>query len=50
MLTDVCRIQYIGTATLPDYCHAGGNGPNDYVCSGVSPAYVTLVQSPVRIE
>ncbi|CAO2654605.1 Nn.00g113380.m01.CDS01 [Neocucurbitaria sp. VM-36] len=44
------KIQYIGTATLPDYCRAGGNGPNDFVCQGVSPAYITLVQTPVRIE
>ncbi|KAJ8110065.1 hypothetical protein OPT61_g6989 [Boeremia exigua] len=43
-------IQYVGTATLPNYCHAGGAGPNDFVCSGVSPAYITLVQYPGKLE
>ncbi|KAF3050239.1 Major allergen Alt a 1 [Didymella keratinophila] len=43
-------IQYVATTTLPNYCHAGGAGANDFVCQGVSPAYITLVQSPVKLE
>jgi len=39
-------MHYVGTATLPNYCRAGGNGPLDYVCQGVQDAYVTLVQYP----
>lgn len=39
-------ITYVGSATLPSYCHAGGSGPNDFVCQGVSPAYITLVEYP----
>lgn len=35
----------IGTTTLPNYCRAGGSNPNDFVCDGVSPAYITLVQN-----
>ncbi|KAJ4335338.1 hypothetical protein N0V95_008932 [Ascochyta clinopodiicola] len=43
-------VQWVATTTLPNYCRAGGSGPNDYVCQGVSPAYVTLVQSPSKLE
>ncbi|KZM18300.1 Major allergen Alt a 1 [Ascochyta rabiei] len=43
-------IQYVATTTLPDYCHAGGSGPNDYICQGVSPAYITLVQYPGKLQ
>jgi hypothetical protein len=39
-------ITLVGTTTVPDYCRAGGNGPNDFVCQGVSDAYITLVQLP----
>ncbi|KAF2025631.1 Alternaria Alternata allergen Alt A 1 [Setomelanomma holmii] len=39
-------ITYVATTTLPNYCRAGGNGPNDFVCQGVSDAYITLVQLP----
>lgn len=38
-------IKYIGTTTLPNHCRAGGSNPNDFVCDGVSPAYITLVQN-----
>ena len=37
-------IKYVGTTTLPNYCRAGGSGPQDFVCDGTSPAYITLVQ------
>merc|ERR1711881_172515 len=37
-------IKLVGTTTLPNYCHAGGAGPQDFACTGVSPAYITLVQ------
>ena len=40
------EITYVATATLPNYCRAGGNGPKDFVCQGVSDAYITLVQLP----
>jgi hypothetical protein len=43
-------IQYVATTTLPNYCRAGGAGPNDFVCQGVSPAYITLVQYPGKLE
>ncbi|KAF2823237.1 hypothetical protein CC86DRAFT_298700 [Ophiobolus disseminans] len=43
-------IQYVATATLPNYCRAGGNGPNDFVCNGVADAYITLVQYPGKLE
>lgn len=43
-------IQYVGTTTLPNYCRAGGAGPKDFVCQGVSPAYITLVQYPGKLE
>lgn len=43
-------IQYVATTTVPTYCRAGGSGPNDFVCQGVSPAYITLVQSPSKLE
>ena len=43
-------IQYVATTTLPNYCRAGGNGPNDFVCQGVSDAYITLVQYPGKLE
>ncbi|KAF2845476.1 hypothetical protein T440DRAFT_407891 [Plenodomus tracheiphilus IPT5] len=39
-------IQYVATTTLPNYCRAGGNGQNDFVCQGVDDAYITLVQYP----
>ncbi|KAH7073319.1 hypothetical protein FB567DRAFT_537501 [Paraphoma chrysanthemicola] len=42
-------IQYVATTTLPNYCRAGGNGPNDFVCQGVSDAYITLVQYPGKL-
>jgi hypothetical protein len=45
-LTDVCSNQLLGTTTLPNVCRAGGNGPYDYVCEGVSEAFVTLVKYP----
>jgi hypothetical protein len=38
------NVKLVGTATLPSYCHAGGTGPDDFACVGVSDAYVTLVQ------
>jgi hypothetical protein len=41
-----CSITYVATATLPNYCRAGGNGINDFVCQGVDDAYITLVQLP----
>ncbi|KNG51615.1 alt a 1 major allergen [Stemphylium lycopersici] len=40
------KITYVATTTLPNYCRAGGNGPKDFVCQGVSDAYITLVQLP----
>ncbi|KAF2789885.1 Alt a 1 major allergen [Melanomma pulvis-pyrius CBS 109.77] len=43
-------IQYIAATTLPNYCRAGGNGPDDFVCQGTSPAYITLVQYPGKLE
>lgn len=43
-------IQYVATTTLPNYCRAGGAGPNDFVCQGVSPAYITLVQYPGKLQ
>ncbi|KAH6629756.1 hypothetical protein C7974DRAFT_192788 [Boeremia exigua] len=43
-------IQYVATTTLPNYCRAGGAGPNDFVCQGVSPAYITLVPYPSKLE
>jgi hypothetical protein len=46
MLTIICSITWIGTTTLPNYCRAGGNGPQDFVCQGVSDAYITLVELP----
>merc|ERR1711974_368052 len=39
-------LTYVGTTTLPSYCRAGGNGPQDFVCQGVSDAYVTFVPLP----
>ncbi|CAN9159094.1 unnamed protein product [Alternaria alternata] len=39
-------ITYVATATLPNYCRAGGNGPKDFVCQGVADAYITLVTLP----
>ncbi|CAG5163712.1 uncharacterized protein ALTATR162_LOCUS6527 [Alternaria atra] len=39
-------ITYVATTTLPNYCRAGGNGPKDFVCQGVSDAYITLVTLP----
>jgi hypothetical protein len=39
-------IQYVGTTTVPNICRAGGSGPNDFICQGVSDAYVTLIQYP----
>ncbi|KAF1932560.1 Alt a 1 major allergen [Didymella exigua CBS 183.55] len=43
-------IQFVATTTLPNYCRAGGSGPDDYVCQGTSPAYITLVQYPGKLE
>ncbi|KAL1607145.1 Major allergen Alt a 1 [Nothophoma quercina] len=43
-------IQYVATTTLPNYCRAGGSGPNDFVCQGTSPAYITLVPYPSKLE
>src|SRR5690242_1599818 len=43
-------IQYVATTTVPNYCRAGGAGPNDFVCQGVSPTYITLVQYPGKLE
>ncbi|KAF2133145.1 major allergen Alt a 1 subunit [Dothidotthia symphoricarpi CBS 119687] len=43
-------IQYVGTATLPNYCRAGGAGINDFICNGVNDAYLTLVQYPGTLE
>ncbi|KAI8942320.1 Major allergen Alt a 1 [Plenodomus lindquistii] len=37
-------IQYVATTTAPNVCRAGGNGA--IVCTGVSDAYITLVQYP----
>jgi hypothetical protein len=42
----VNSVTLVGTTTVPDYCRAGGNGPNDFVCQGVSDAYITLVELP----
>ncbi|KAH6882162.1 major allergen Alt a 1 subunit [Alternaria rosae] len=39
-------LTYVGTTTIPSYCRAGGNGPQDFVCQGVADAYVTLVPLP----
>ncbi|CBX89958.1 Major allergen Alt a 1 [Plenodomus lingam] len=39
-------IQYVGAVTLPNYCRAGGNGMNDFICTGVADAYMTLAQYP----
>jgi hypothetical protein len=41
-----CRVTWIGSATLPNYCRAGGNGVNDFICTGVADAYVTLIEVP----
>ncbi|KAH8707152.1 major allergen Alt a 1 subunit [Phaeosphaeriaceae sp. PMI808] len=41
-------IQYVATTTIPNVCRVGGSGPNDYVCQGVSDAYLTLVQLPIE--
>jgi hypothetical protein len=45
----VCSYQYLATTTLPNVCRAGGNGPYDFVCDGVSDAYVTLVKYPLEL-
>merc|ERR1711874_531183 len=42
------EVTWIGTTTVPNYCRAGGNGQNDRVCTGVSDAYVTLVEIPIK--
>lgn len=42
----MCRVTLVGTTTVPEYCRAGGSGPKDVVCDGVSDAYVALVQLP----
>ncbi|EOD51940.1 putative major allergen-like protein [Neofusicoccum parvum] len=31
-----------GTIDVPVYCHAGGNGPNDFVCTGVEATSIVL--------
>ncbi|KAK0658794.1 hypothetical protein DIS24_g4510 [Lasiodiplodia hormozganensis] len=33
-----------GTVSVPTYCHAGGNGQNDFVCSQVGNATTVLNQ------
>ncbi|KAH6616293.1 hypothetical protein C7974DRAFT_436371 [Boeremia exigua] len=43
-------VQYVAATTLPNFCRAGGAGPMDYVCQGVAPAFITLVQYPGGLE
>ncbi|KAF1841870.1 uncharacterized protein K460DRAFT_292260 [Cucurbitaria berberidis CBS 394.84] len=31
-----------GTGSVPTYCHAGGNGPNDFVCSQVGAVTIVI--------
>lgn len=40
-LTYANSVGFWGQGVVPTYCHAGGNGPNDFVCSQV--AQYTLV-------
>jgi hypothetical protein len=36
-------VGFTGEGPIPTYCHAGGDGPQDFVCSQV--AFVTIVVS-----
>ncbi|KAF2758027.1 hypothetical protein EJ05DRAFT_476302 [Pseudovirgaria hyperparasitica] len=33
---------YYGEGDVPTYCHAGGNGPNDYVCDQTSATTIVI--------
>ena len=33
---------YYGEGNVPTYCHAGGNGPYDYVCDQVSATTIVI--------
>jgi hypothetical protein len=46
LCANISSVTLVGTTTVPDYCRAGGNGQNDFVCQGVSDAYITLVELP----
>ncbi|PHH62626.1 hypothetical protein CDD81_6860 [Ophiocordyceps australis] len=39
---DIEGAKEMGDTTVGVYCHAGGDGPNDFVCTQVAPAAVTL--------
>lgn len=36
-------VGFYGTGSVPTYCHAGGDGPQDFVCNVVPNTFVTIV-------
>ncbi|KAL0261902.1 Effector protein PevD1 [Diplodia seriata] len=35
-------VGFYGEGEVPTYCHAGGNGPDDFVCSQVNPTTIVI--------
>ncbi|EOD43152.1 putative major allergen alt [Neofusicoccum parvum UCRNP2] len=35
-------VGFYGEGDIPTYCHAGGNGPDDFVCSQVNPTTIVI--------
>ncbi|ODA77267.1 hypothetical protein RJ55_06894 [Drechmeria coniospora] len=35
-------VGYYGQGNVPTYCHAGGDGPGDYVCFQIAPVVIVI--------
>lgn len=38
----LCSVGFYGEGDVPTYCHAGGNGPNDFVCQETSATTIVI--------
>ncbi|OAQ93996.1 hypothetical protein VFPFJ_00104 [Purpureocillium lilacinum] len=43
-------VGYRGQGNVPTYCHAGGNGPTDFVCTQVAPVDIVIDNTPPPID
>ncbi|KAJ6443792.1 nuclear distribution protein nudE [Purpureocillium lavendulum] len=43
-------VGYWGQGDVPTYCHAGGNGPNDYACVQVAPVTIVIDNTPPPVD
>lgn len=41
-LTDLPSFGFYGEGNVPTYCRAGGNGPQDFVCTQVNPTTIVI--------